>query len=218
MIADEPMSAQILRHRRVWNGAVFDMDEDVITLGGDDGELVRHYVAHPGAVAVVALREGDTPSGLQVALVDQYRHPVQAKLWEIPAGLLDQEGESPLAAAQRELWEEADLVAQQWHVLVDYFTSPGGSTEGLRIYLARQVEKAPAQERFARAGEEAAMTLKWVDLEAAVTAIHAGRIHNPSAVVGILAAASARAQNWEPLRAADAPWMRSPWTRAPRDS
>lgn len=217
LIADEPMSARVVSHRRVWDGAVFDMDEDVIVVSPDTAQLVRHYVAHPGAVAVVALRESTTASGWEVALVDQYRHPVQAKLWEIPAGLLDMEGETPLAAAQRELWEEADLVAEQWNVLVDYFTSPGGSTEGLRIFIARQVAPAPPQERFEREGEEAAMTLQWVDLEDAVAAIHAGHLHNPSAVVGILAAASARAQQWRPLRPADAPWLRSPWSRAERD-
>ncbi|MDO5722097.1 MAG: NUDIX hydrolase [Actinomycetaceae bacterium] len=216
MIADQPMSAEVHTHRRVWEGAVFDMDEDVISVPGEEAKLTRHYVAHPGAVAVVALRESSSPSGLEVALIDQYRHPVQAKLWEIPAGLLDIEGEDPLQAAKRELWEEANLEAASWQVLVDYFTSPGGSTEGLRIYLAREVAEVAEEAAFDRRGEEATMTLRWVDLDEAVAAIHAGKLHNPSAVVGVLATASARAQQWEPLRPADAAWMRSPWNRAER--
>ncbi|MDO5034383.1 MAG: NUDIX hydrolase [Actinomycetaceae bacterium] len=213
MISDRPESKPVHLHERVWNGAVFDMDQDTVEV--TPGNLViRHYVAHTGAVAIVAMREGD--QGPEVALVDQYRHPVQAVLWEIPAGLLDVEGESPLEAAKRELWEEADLQADRWDVLVDYFTSPGGTTEGLRIFLARDIREVPAEQRYERDDEEAAMTLRWVPLSQAVEAIHAGRLHNPSAVVGILAADSARRQNWEPLRDANAPWMRSPFNRTLR--
>lgn len=210
LISDRRDSRPVLKHERVWDGAVFDMDQDTVEVTPGN-PVIRHYVAHTGAVAVVALRDGE--AGPEVALVDQYRHPVQATLWEIPAGLLDVEGEPPLEAAKRELFEEADLRASTWNVLVDYFTSPGGTTEGLRIFLARDVEEIPEGERFERADEEASMTLCWVPLEEAVTAIHAGQLHNPSAVVGILATASAMRDDWKPLRDADAPWMRSPFNR-----
>lgn len=224
-LKDEVMAAQVVSHRRVWDGAVFDMDEDVIVLPGAGEHLVRHYVAHPGAVAVVALREVSvgavnsalTLSAYEVAVVDQYRHPVQARLWEIPAGLLDVDGEEPLRAAQRELWEEADLYADTWHTLVDYFTSPGASTEGLRIFLARDLREVSASQRYERKAEEAAMQLRWVRLDELVAAIHRGHIHNPSAVVGVLAAASAVRDGFQCLRSAQAPWMRSPFNRGRRD-
>ena len=73
-------------------------------------------------IAVVVLR-GES-EGEEILLERQYRHPVKAELWEIPAGLLDIPGEDPRIAAERELAEEADLVADRWDVLVDYFTSP----------------------------------------------------------------------------------------------
>lgn len=215
MISDRRESKPVVSHQRVWDGAVFDMDEDLVEVVEGQDPVVRHYVAHTGAVAIVALREGE--HGPEVALVDQYRHPVQATLWEIPAGLLDVDGESPLEAAKRELWEEADLRAKTWNVLVDYFTSPGGSTEGLRIFLARDIEVVPEGERFERDDEEALMSLRWVALDEAVAAIHSGNLHNPSAVVGILATESALAKNWEPLRDADAEWLRSPFNRKKRD-
>ncbi|EEH64189.1 hydrolase, NUDIX family [Gleimia coleocanis DSM 15436] len=211
MIADERKSYPVLEHQRVWHGAVFDMDEDLVQLAPDSDPVRRHYVAHTGAVAVVALR-GEAGSE-EIALVDQYRHPVQAKLWEIPAGLLDIAGEDPLLAAQRELWEEADLRADTWHVLVDYFTSPGGSTEELRIYLARDVVEVPEGERHVRCDEEQTMALRWVNLNEAIDAVHAGLIHNPSAVVGILAAGSARSRNWESLRSVESLWFKSPLGR-----
>lgn len=188
-------------------GKVFDLVGEQVRLAADDAEpVLREFLDHPGAVAVVALREG--PHGEEVALVDQYRHPVRAVLWEIPAGLLDVDGEDYLTAAQRELAEETDLRADRWDVLVDYFTTPGGSTESLRVYLARDVSDVPHADRHERADEERDMTVRWVPLDEAVAAVHDGRLHNPSAVVGILAAASARAAGWTPLRPADAPWFR----------
>ena len=81
-------------------------------------------VVHPGAVGIIAVDDD-----LRVLLVQQYRHPVSALLWEPPAGLLDVAGEEPLAAAQRELFEEAGYRAARWSVLLDVFMSPGGSSE-----------------------------------------------------------------------------------------
>ncbi|NYK32443.1 NUDIX domain-containing protein, partial [Salmonella enterica subsp. enterica serovar Typhimurium] len=88
----------------------------------------RQYMSHPGAVGIIALDDQD-----RVAVVRQYRHPVRMVLVEPPAGLLDVEGEDFLAAAQRELAEEAMLSADDWRVLVDIVTTPGGCQESLRI-------------------------------------------------------------------------------------
>lgn len=200
-------SREVVSREQIHAGKVFDFVAERVRLSPDDAEpVVREYLDHPGAVAIVALREG--PHGEEVALVDQYRHPIRAVLWEIPAGLLDVDGEDYLDAARRELAEETDLRAERWDVLVDYFTTPGGSNESLRIYLARDITEVPAADRHERAEEERDMTVRWVPLDEAVAAVHAGRLHNPSAVVGILAAASARAAGWAPLRPADAPWLR----------
>src|SRR5690606_34056002 len=198
---------EVVLRRVLHAGRVFDLVGEDVRLAPDDEETVlREFVDHPGAVAVVALREG--PQGEEVALVDQYRHPVRAVLWEIPAGLLDVAGEDYLVAAQRELAEETDLQAGRWDVLVDYFTSPGGSNESLRIYLARDVTEVPEADRHERADEERDMTTRWVPLDEALAAVHEGRLHNPSAGVGILATASARAAGWPTLRPTDAPWFR----------
>ena len=106
-------------------------------------------------------------------------------------------------AASRELHEEADLVAEQWHVLADYFSSPGGMDEALRVYLARGLSHVPEHDRHDREGE-LGMPVRWVDLDEAQEAVLTGRVHNPSAVVGILAAHAARARGWATLRAHDA--------------
>ena len=198
---------EVVSRERIYQGKVFDFVAERVRLDPQDTDpVLREFLDHPGAVAIVALREG--ADGEEIALVDQYRHPVRAVLWEVPAGLLDVAGEDYLTAAQRELAEETDLRAERWDVLVDYFTTPGGSTESLRVFLARDLSDVPAGERHDRAEEERDMTVRWVPLDEAVAGVHAGRIHNPSAVVGILAAASARAADWATLRPADAPWFR----------
>lgn len=145
----------------------------------------REVVEHPGAVAVVALDDDDN-----VVLVNQYRHPVGRRLDELPAGLLDVAGESLLKAAQRELFEEAALVAQQWWVLLTLHTSPGMTNEKITIFLARGL--SPATEGFQAEHEELTMTVSRRPLAQAVADALAGEITNAAAVAGLLAAAVAR--------------------------
>lgn len=204
-IADQPTPHKVAASEVVWSGRIVDMVEDRVVVVEGEEPVVRQYTRHPGAVAVVVIR-GEAGAE-EVLLERQYRHPVQASLWEIPAGLLDIPGEDPRVAAQRELAEEADMVADRWDVLVDYFTSPGGSTEALRVFLAREVRDSDA--RFERKDEEATMEYAWVRLDDALTMVLDGRLHNPSAVIGILAAHAARGRGWAGLRPADAPWLRS---------
>ena len=204
-IADQSSPHAVTASQVVWGGRIVDMVKDHVIVVEGQEPVVREYTRHPGAVAVVVLR-GES-GGEEILLERQYRHPVKALLWEIPAGLLDIPGEDPRVAAQRELAEEADLVAKRWDVLVDYFTSPGGSTEPLRIFLARDLRDA--DEAFDREDEEATMEYAWVGLDDALTMVLDGRLHNPSAVIGVLATHAARARGWAGLRPANAPWLRS---------
>lgn len=204
-IADQPSPHEVTASEVVWSGRIVDMIKDHVIVVEGAEPVVREYTRHPGAVAVVVLR-GES-GGEEILLERQYRHPVKAELWEIPAGLLDIPGEDPRIAAERELAEEADLVAKRWDVLVDYFTSPGGSTEPLRIFLARDLRAA--DEVFDREDEEATMEYAWVRLDDALTMVLDGRLHNPSAVIGVLATHAARGRGWSGLRPADAPWLRS---------
>jgi 8-oxo-dGTP pyrophosphatase MutT (NUDIX family) len=179
-------------------------DEELADLG-DAGEVTREYVRHPGAVAVAALDEHG-----RLCLLQQYRHPVRTYEWEIPAGLLDVDGEPPHVGAARELHEEADLVAGTWHVLADYVSSPGGLDEALRIYLARDLTAVPTGERHDRHGEELGMPVRWVALEEARDAFLGGRLHNATLGIAVLAALAAREQDWATLRPVDAPWPSHP--------
>src|SRR5262245_56930966 len=93
-------------------------------------------VEHPGAVAIVAVR--DAANGApEVLLVQQYRPAVGRALLEIPAGLLEPgEREAPQVAAARELAEETGYAASDWRLLAHELPSPGFSTERIILYLA----------------------------------------------------------------------------------
>ncbi|MFD8202516.1 NUDIX domain-containing protein [Streptomyces sp. NPDC059701] len=172
-----------------------------------DGSVAsRDYQVHPGSVAVLAL-DGEG----RVLVIRQYRHPVREKLWEIPAGLLDVPGENPLHAAQRELYEEAHVKAEDWRVLTDVYTTPGGCDEAVRIFLARNLSAAEG-ERFEVEDEEADMELARVPVADLVRGVLAGDLHNNCLVVGVLSLVAAeRGDGLDALRPAEAPWPARPF-------
>lgn len=197
-VRDELAHLAVPRTERVYEGRVWNIRSEDVDLG-DSGVVTREFMEHTGAVAILALNEAD-----EVLLLRQYRHPVQSYLWELPAGLLDIPGEPWLTAAQREFAEEADLEAQSWHTLVDIYTSPGGSDEFIRIYLARDLRPVPPEQRHSREAEEADLLPVWVPLGEAVQRVLAGDLHNSPAALGTLAAHVGREQRWANLRPADA--------------
>lgn len=200
-IEDQLEFAPVTASEVVFDGKIWDIRRD--TFGYNGSAIKREYVDHSGAVAVLALDEQD-----RVLLIKQYRHPVRAREWELPAGLLDVDGEEPAVAASRELAEETDVAASEWNVLAEFYTSPGGSSEAIRIFLARGL--STIDDAFDRTDEEADLEVRWVALDDCVDAVLARRVQNPTLVLGVLAAHAARARGWDTLAPADAPWPRHP--------
>ncbi|RUR01636.1 NUDIX domain-containing protein [Labedella endophytica] len=203
-LEDVPFAVEVTETERVFEGRVWDIRRDTFDYNGSS--IVREYTDHTGAVAVLALDDED-----RVLLIRQYRHPVGLREWELPAGLLDVEGEDPLVAVQRELEEEADLRATEWDVLAEFATSPGGNNEVIRVYLARGL--SATEQAFERTEEEADIEVAWVPLDDALDAVLARRVQNPSLVIGVLAAHASRARDWSTLSPADSPWDRHPKLR-----
>ena len=191
----------------IYTGRVMALRSDEVTMPG--GRVaVREILEHPGAVAIVALDPDD-----RLMMIHQYRHPVHRRLWELPAGLLDVEGEDPVEAAKRELEEEAGLTATDWSVLIDVVPSPGFSDESVRVYLARGLTEVGRPEMGD--DEEADMSTRWVTLSVAVRMVLAGTIVNGVTVAAVLAAntvAGAGATG----RPVDAPWTDRPTRFAAR--
>lgn len=190
---------EVLAHTERYAGPIFHVFTDQVTMS--DGRVAeRDLVVNPGAVGVVALDDVG-----RVVLIRQYRHPVRQRLWELPAGLRDVEGEDLVVAAARELAEETDLRAARFDLLVDLYTSPGFSAETIRLFLARELTPVPEDERHERTDEEADLEIVWFDLDEAVAMVFRGEITNAAAVGGLLAAARARGDGWVTLRPPDTP-------------
>jgi ADP-ribose pyrophosphatase len=199
-IADEPEHWPVVASAEQFRGRIINVRTDTIRVP-EGTTTEREVVEHPGAVGVVALDEDG-----RVLMIRQYRHAVGRLLWELPAGLRDVAGEPTSLTARRELLEETGYRARDWHVLADYFSSPGIFTERLRVFLARGLEEVPAADRdFVPENEEAHLVLDWVKLDDAVALVLSGELHNGVAVVGLLAAHQARQNDFAGLRDADAP-------------
>jgi len=187
------------QRERLHAGRVWDVLRCSFTVHGVSA--VRDVLAHPGAVVIVAVNEDDA-----MLLIRQYRHPVGGMLIETPAGLLDTVDADPWQTAQRELAEEAGLAAGWWRTLLDVYNSSGGSSESIRIFLAREVRALPGGRVRTGEPEEEHLPAVWVPINEVVDAALAGHLGSVSAVVGSLAAQTARQRDWQGLRPPDAPW------------
>lgn len=185
----------------VYRGRILALRRDRVVMPG--GRIaVREVVEHQGAVAILPLDDDGS-----VVMIDQYRHPVGRRLRELPAGLLDADGEAPVTTAQRELVEEIGCTARDWSVLVDVTPSPGFSDESVRVFLARGLTEVgrPAVD----GDEEADLEVVRLPLMDAVRQALAGEIVNAASVAGLLAAQAVLSGVAEP-RPVDAPWPDRP--------
>lgn len=182
-LEDTDRAVDLHKHEIAFRGAIWDVRRDTFTMDSTDTAMTREYIQHPGAVAIVAV-----DAQHRVAMINQYRHPVGQDCWEIPAGLRDVAGEDMVVTAQRELAEEADLVADDWAFLVDHYPSSGSSTELIRIYLAQELRTVSPEHRHTREAEEAHLTIQWVPMQHVLNAILAGEIRNSNAIAGIMSA------------------------------
>jgi ADP-ribose pyrophosphatase len=177
--------------RDVYVGRVMALRVDEVAMPGG-ATAVREVVEHRGAVVVA---------------------PLGRRLWELPAGLLDVDGEEPLAAAQRELAEEVGLAAARWSVLVDVAASPGFSDEVARVFLA--TELSTVDRGVIEDNEESDLVVRRIPLAEAVRWALAGELVNASTVAGVLAA-HALLSGAAPARPVDAPWPDRPTRFAAR--
>ncbi len=149
-----------------------------------DGAVKRREIVETApAVAIVALDEDGC-----VTLLRQYRHPLRRRMLELPAGKLDVDGEEPLAAAQRELAEEAGLAAQTWSLLTSFQNSGGWTDEHTMVYLATDLRQVAPPDGFEAEAEESEIEILRVPLAAAVKRAQTGEITDAKTVIGLLLA------------------------------
>jgi ADP-ribose pyrophosphatase len=182
-LADEPHLHPVLEQREQFVGAKWSVWSETVDIDGH--VVVRDVLRHPGAVAVAALDDDG-----RILLIRQYRHPVGAYLWELPAGLLDQPDEDLLECARRELAEEAGVTAEIWSTLLTLALSPGGTSERITVFLATGLTVDAGSRPFTGEAEERELPQLWVTLPDAVERCLDGSITNATAVAAILALAA----------------------------
>ena len=129
---------KIVSSRKLIENKLFSVYEEEAT-DGKGYDIKRAVVRHIGSAVMMAVDEKN-----RILLVRQYRLPAGQYLWELPAGRLD-EGETPLAAAKRELVEETGYKARTWTKLTTFWASPGYVAEKMNLYLATNLTAGEAQ-------------------------------------------------------------------------
>ncbi len=168
--------ARVLGSRRVFAGRALTVRVDELESPGGRRSTFE-LVEHPGAVAIVAMLPGR-----EIVLVQQTRHAVGRRLFEIPAGTLEPP-ETPEACARRELAEEAGYGAHTWERLATFYPAPGFSNEEMHLFLADDLHPAAAER------EEEDLTVHRVPLAVARRLVATGEICDAKSIVGILLAA-----------------------------
>ncbi len=142
-----------------------------------EGHPPYEVVHHPGAAAVLALTPGD-----DVILVKQLRPPVRQILTEIPAGLLDVDGEDALACASRELFEETGYRHEVIEFLGGYYASAGFTDEYVHLFRARahaEPEGSP----------EEGIEVVRLPFDRMIASARAGRVRDAKTALALLLAA-----------------------------
>lgn len=159
--------------KTLYKGKIISLDiEQVVLPNGVNLEM--EIVRHPGGAAVVAIDEQQN-----ICLLRQYRYVCDGWIWELPAGKIDN-AEAPLKTAQRELQEEAGMMADKWHSLGDMVSSPGMFTEVVHCYLATGLTPCEQQHEA-----EELIEVHWLPLQEAYDWAISNKINDAKSVIGI---------------------------------
>ena len=136
---DSDLIEHTVASEAVFDGKLLHVRRDTVRLPNGD-QTVREWIAHPGAVVVLAKLDNG-----KLLFERQFRYPLQRVFVELPAGKIDPD-EHPLDTAKRELREETGHQAKHWRHLATMHPCIGYSDERIEIFAARGLHLAGDQQ------------------------------------------------------------------------
>ena len=171
--------AKLVSSELSYKGKVFSVYTDTVIEPGSDQPNTRDVIRHNGSVVVLAVDDSKYSADPDVILVRQYRHAAGQFLLELPAGRIDT-GETPLAAAKREMIEETGFRARRWTLLTKYFASPGFLGEWMQIYIAQGLREGSAKPE-----EDEHIEIVRMRLSEALDLVKTNQIHDGKTLIGL---------------------------------
>jgi len=166
--------ARVLSSITVYEGPVFGVRRDKV-IEPSGVRATREVITHPGSVVVLpVLADG------RILLIQQYRHATRQYLWELVAGRMDP-GETPKAAAARELIEETGYRAKRFRIFLDIFPTPGFLEERMFILLAEGLTAGEAEPE-----EDEKIISRSHDRQQLEEMIRGGKLRDAKSIAGIL--------------------------------
>jgi ADP-ribose pyrophosphatase len=169
---------KLVSSKLAFKGRVFNVFTDTLEEPGGHRHT-KDVIRHNGSVVILAVDESKNPADPDVILERQYRHAAGQYLIELPAGTREP-GESPLAAAKREMIEETGYRAKRWTMLLKYFASPGFLGEWMQIFLARDLREGEAKPEL-----DENLEVFRMPLSEAMKLVAEGKIHDGKTLVGL---------------------------------
>ena len=158
----------------MFKGKLLDVRKDEVKLPNGNTST-REWINHPGAVCLIPI----LPNG-KIALIRQYRYPVQSVMIELPAGKLDR-GEDPKECAMRELEEEIGYRPNKLTFLAHIHPAIGFANEKMWVYLAENLTKTETN-----LDEDEFIDLMPTSLHNAVEMVWSGKITDVKTIIGLL--------------------------------
>ena len=163
-----------LSTEQIYKGSLLDVRRDEVSLPNGKTSA-REWIKHPGAACIIPVLPDS-----KIALIKQYRYPVQAEMIELPAGKIDP-GEDPEQCANRELEEEIGYSAGKLTFICNIHPAIGFASEKMWIYLAEELTATKEN-----TDHDEFVELIPTGLEDAVQMVWAGKITDVKTIIGIL--------------------------------